>query len=93
MNPILQQMSQQLPQPPLNDPLLSMVQMFNSGRNPMPMIEQMAKQDPYMAQAYQLMQGKNPQQLQAMAQNMAKERGIDLNEMIRQLGINNASRR
>lgn len=78
---------------PMNNPILSMVQTFNSGGNPMQMIEQMAKQDPYMAQAMQMIQGKSPQQLQVMAQNMAQERGIDINQMIRDLGINNASRR
>ena len=44
-------------------------------------------------QAVALMQGKSPQQLETMVRNMAGEQGIDLNEMIRQLGINNASRR
>ena len=78
---------------PQNNPLLMLVQAVNSGQNPMALMQQMARQNPQIAQAVQLMQGKNPQQLQMMAQNMAKERGIDINEMIRQLGINNASMR
>lgn len=78
---------------PMNNPIMILVQAMNSGRNPMQMIQQMAGQNPQIAQAFQLMQGKSPQQLQTMAQNMAKERGIDLNEMIRQLGITNPSRR
>ena len=78
---------------PQNNPLLMLVQAVNSGQNPMALAQQMARQNPQIAQAVQLMQGKSPQQLQMMAQNMAKERGIDINEMIRQLGINNASMR
>lgn len=78
---------------PQNNPLMMLVQAMNSGQNPMALMQQMARQNPQIAQAVQLMQGKNPQQLQMMAQNMAKERGIDINEMIRQLGINNASMR
>lgn len=78
---------------PQNNPLMMLVQAMNSGQNPMALMQQMARQNPQIAQAMQLMQGKSPQQLQMMAQNMAKERGIDINEMIRQLGINNASMR
>lgn len=76
---------------PMNNPIMMLVQAMNSGRNPMQMIQQMAGQNPQIAQAMQLMQGKSSQQLQMMAQNMARERGIDINQMIRELGINNAS--
>ena len=79
--------------PMQNNPIMMLVQAMNGGGNPMALIQQMAGQNPQIAQAYQLMQGKNPQQLQMMAQNMARERGIDINQMIRQLGINNASYR
>lgn len=81
------------PMAPMNNPVLALVQAMQQGRNPMALMQTMAQQNPQVAQAMQLMQGKSPQQLQAMAQNMAKERGIDINEMMRQLGINNASRR
>ena len=79
--------------PMQNNPIMTLVQAMNSGRNPMQLIQQMAGQNPQISQAYRLMQGKSPQQLQTMAQNMARERGIDINQMIRELGINNASRR
>lgn len=78
---------------PMNNPVLSLVQAMQRGGNPMVMMQQMAYQSPQVAQAVQMMRGKTPQQLQTMAQNMAQERGIDLNQMIRQLGINNASYR
>lgn len=76
---------------PMNNPVLSLVQAMQRGGNPTVVMQQMAYQSPQVAQAVQMMQGKTPQQLQTMAQNMAQERGIDLNQMIRQLGINNAS--
>ena len=78
---------------PMNNPIMMLVQAMQKGGNPMTLMQQMAGQDPRIAQAMQLMQGKSPQQLQTMAQNMAKERGIDLNEMIRRLGITNPSGR
>jgi hypothetical protein len=70
---------------------MMLVQAMNSGGNPMALLQQMAPQNPQAFQALQMMQGKNPQQLEQMARSMAQERGIDINQMIRQLGINNAS--
>ena len=79
--------------PMQNNPVAMLVQAMNNGGNPMALMQQMAMQNPQIAQAMSLMQGKSPQQLETMVRNMAGERGIDINEMIRQLGINNASRR
>ena len=76
---------------PMNNPVLALVQAMPQGRNPMALMQSMARQNPQVAQALQMMQGKSPQQLQSMAQNMARERGIDLNQMLRDFGINNAS--
>lgn len=80
------------PMAPMNNPVLALVQAMQQGRNPMALMQTMAQQNPQVAQALQMMQGKSPQQLQSMAQNMARERGVDLNQMLRQMGIN-ASRR
>ena len=77
---------------PMNNPVMALAQAMQHGRNPMVLMQAMAQQNPRVAQALQMMQGKSPQQLQSMAQNMARERGIDLNQMLRQIGIN-ASRR
>ena len=77
--------------PMQNNPIMMLVQAMNSGGNPMALLQQMAPQSPQIAQAMRMMQGKNPQQLEQMARGMAQERGIDINQMIRQLGINNAS--
>lgn len=77
--------------PAQNNPIAMLVQAMNNGGNPVALMQQMAIQNPQIAQAMTLMQGKSPQQLEAMVRNMAGERGIDINEMIRSLGINNAS--
>lgn len=75
------------PMPPMNNPVLTLVQAMQQGRNPMALMQTMAQQNPQVAQALQMVQGRSPQQLQQMAQNMARERGIDLNQMLRQMGI------
>lgn len=69
------------------NPLQTAIQMMNMGRNPMGMLQQMAGNNPQLAQAMQIINRKSPQQLQQMAQNMAKERGINLDEFARSLGI------
>lgn len=80
------------PMSPMNNPVLALVQAMQQGRNPMALMQAMAQQNPRVAQALQMMQGKSPQQLQRMAQNMARERGVDLNQMLRQMGINASMR-
>ena len=80
------------PMSPMNNPVLALVQAMQQGRNPMALMQSMAQQNPQVAQALQMMQGKSPQQLQSMAQNMARERGVDLNPMLRQMGINDSRR-
>ena len=80
------------PMAPMNNPVMALVQAMQQGRNPMALMQAMAQQNPQAAQVLQMMQGKNPQQLQQMAQNMAKERGVDLNQMLRQMGINASMR-
>lgn len=77
---------------PMNNPVLALVQAMQQGRNPMALMQSMAQQNPQVAQALQMMHGKSPQQLQSMAQNMARERGVDLNQMLRQMGINDSRR-
>lgn len=80
------------PMAPMNNPVLALVQAMQQGRNPMALMQTVAQQNPQVAQALQMMQGKSPQQLQSMAQNMARERGVDLNQMLRQMGINDSRR-
>lgn len=70
-----------------------MLQMMRAGRNPMQLLQQMAGQNPQAAQAMRLIQGKNPQQLQQIAENMAKERGISIDDLARQLGVSILSSR
>ena len=57
---------------------------MRSGQNPMQLMQRMAMNDPRAAQAMQIIRGKSPQELQKIAQNMARERNIDLNELRRQ---------
>lgn len=70
-----------------NNPLMQIMAAARSGGNPAAIMQQLARRDPRMAQAMQMMQGKNQQQLQQMAINVAKERGINIEDVARSLGI------
>lgn len=66
---------------------LQVLQMAQRG-NPQQIAMHLAQQNPAFRQAMQMMNGKTPEQIRDMAFNMAKQRGVDLNQMARQMGIN-----
>lgn len=69
------------------NPVFQMISLLNSGGNPMALIEQFAGQNPKAQQAMRMMQGKNARQLQSMAQNLAANEGMTVEEIARNLGI------
>lgn len=77
----------------MNNPLMMLMGLMRSGGNPMMMLQQMAGQDPQVAQFMRMLNGKNTQQLQQMAENVAKEKGVSINDVARQLGLNLLSNR
>lgn len=72
---------------PMNNPIIMLAQAMQRGNDPRALMQQMARQDPRMAQAMSMLQGKNTQQLKTMAENMARERGLNVDDVARQLGI------
>ena len=71
----------------MNNPAMQLAALLRSGGNPMQMMQQMAARDPRAALAMKMTQGKNATQLQQLAMNMAQERGVDINQLISQLGF------
>lgn len=71
----------------MTNPMQMMIQMMQSGANPMQYLQNMAGQNPQAAAMMQLIQGKTPEQLHTIATNMAKERGTTLDEVARQMGM------
>lgn len=71
----------------MNNPMMQLISMARQGGNPMQMIQQMATNNPQAAQAMRIMQGKSPEQLKQIATNMAKERGMTIEQVMQQLGI------
>ena len=71
----------------MNNPAAMLAQIIRQGANPQQMLRQMAASDPRIAQAVQMVNGKSPQQLEQMARNMARERGITVEDVARGLNL------
>ncbi len=57
---------------------------FNPTQLLMMQMQQQAMQNPMMAQALQMVQGKTPQQIQELAQNLYQSTGRDYNQFAQQ---------
>lgn len=67
--------------------IFNLLQATRASSNPMQFLGNMIGSNPKMAQVSKLIQGKSPQQLRQTAENMAKQRGIDLNQLAAQMGL------
>lgn len=70
-----------------NGPMAMLMRAAQGGGDPMQIIGQMAGNNPQMKSGLQMIQGKTPAQLEQMARNMARERGTDVTDIMRNLGI------
>lgn len=71
----------------MSNPIFQLANIARNGGNAIQMLQRMAAQNPQAAQAINMIQGKTPQQLQQIATNMARERGITPQEIARSLGL------
>ena len=71
-----------------NNPLASLMGMIRGGGNPQTLITQLAQSNPQVRQAMQMMQGKSSAELRQIAFNIAKEQRVNINDVLRQLGVN-----
>lgn len=77
----------------MNNPMMQMMGMLRSGRNPNAILQSMVMNNPQVQQVMQMINGKTPEQLRQMANNMAAERGTTVEDIARQLGIQIPSNR
>lgn len=71
----------------MNNPVTQMMQLLQAGKNPRAILNVLAQSDPQVNQVMQMMNGKTPEQLRQIANNMAAERGTTVEDVARQLGI------
>lgn len=65
------------------------MQMMRNGGNPQQMINQLASSNPQYKQIIDSMMGKSPEEMRQYTENLAKERGVDLQKLMNNLGIKN----
>lgn len=69
------------------NPVIQLVQMLRGSGNPMQMLAQASRQNPQLNQVMQMVNGKTPGEMQAMVNNMARQRGVDIHQLALQMGI------
>lgn len=70
------------------NPMAMLMQMMRTrSGNPAPLLEQLARQNPAMRQAMDITRGKTPQEVRQIADNMARQRGTTVEEILRRMGF------
>lgn len=69
------------------NPMQMIVNQVMNGMSPSALLNKMSVSSPQIRQAKTLISGKNQDQLRDIATNMAAQRGIDINNLAQQLGI------
>lgn len=61
--------------------IMQMMQMLQGASNPSAMMQQMAGQNPMMKMAMEMANGKSPDQIKQVVQNIASQKGIDMGQL------------
>lgn len=70
-----------------NNPMQLLMTALQRGADPRHLINQMARNNPQMAQAAKMISGKNGAELQQMALNMCREQGTTPEQVMKALGL------
>ena len=76
-----------------NNPMMLAVEQMKRGMNPNAVLSQIARSNPQVNQMMKILNGKSEAELRQFAQNLAKERGVDLDNLMRSMGITIPSNR
>ncbi len=66
---------------------MQLIQMIQGGGNPMQMLTQASQQNPVVGQVMRIANGKTPKEMENIAREMAKQRGVDINQVARSMGL------
>lgn len=67
---------------------IKIVDMLRNGQSPQAMATQMMNNNPAFKNIYENLSGKTNQEMKEYAENLAKERGINLNDLASKIGLN-----
>ena len=71
----------------MNTMAMLMQMMRSRNGNPAPLLEQLARQNPALRQAMDMTRGKSPQEVRQIADNMARQRGTTVEDILRRMGF------
>lgn len=75
------------PQNPQNNTMQQLMQAWKTGKRPQDVLPQLAKSDPAVAQAMQIISGNTPQAVTGIIQQMAAKNGITIPALMARMGL------
>lgn len=72
---------------PQNNTMQALMDAYRAGKRPQDVLPGLAKQDPTVKQAMDIISGNAPQAVTGIIQNLAAKRGITIPALIERLGI------
>lgn len=72
---------------PQNDTMQELMAAYRSGKRPQDVLPQLAKQDPTVMQAMQIISGNTPAAVTGIIQQMAAKQGLTIPNLMARLGI------
>lgn len=73
--------------PTPNNTMQTLMEAARAGKRPQDVLPQLAKQDPAVMQAMQIISGNAPQAVTGIIQNLAAKRGVTIPQIMQRLGI------
>lgn len=88
-NPLLSMMNGNNPMANMmqNNPIFQMINMMKNGGNPQQLVQQMMGQNKEFGNIVNSLNGKDQNQVNEMIANMAKEKGVNLKELAKNIGM------
>lgn len=88
-NPLMQMMGNAMGNNPMmqNNPIMQMISMLKNGGNPQQLIQQMVGSNPQMKQIMDTVSGKSQQEMSEYIKNAAQQRGVDLSQLAKSIGL------
>ena len=74
-------------QNPRNNTMQTLMDAMRAGKRPQDVLPQLAKHDPTVAQAMQIISGNAPQAVTGIIQQMAAKQGLTISSLMQRLGI------
>ena len=73
--------------PTPNNTMQTLMEAARAGKRPQDVLPQLAKRDPVVMQAMQIISGNAPQAVTGIIQNLAAKRGVTIPQLMQRLGL------